>query len=79
ALQGARLASQLSEGGGSSAVVPPGPQAEEIRPAQLAQQLEEPGTVMLDFTNRANFVARHIPGPWWLTPSQLGQALEAIP
>ncbi|PCR31579.1 hypothetical protein CQA89_32940, partial [Klebsiella pneumoniae] len=25
------------------------------------------------------FVARHIPGAWWLTRSQLRQALEAIP
>ena len=47
--------------------------------ARLAQQLEEPGTVVLDFTTSANFVARHIPGAWWLTRSQLRQALEAIP
>lgn len=56
-----------------AAEVPPGPQAEEISPAQLAQQLEEPGTVVLDFTTSANFVARHIPGAWWLTRSQLRQ------
>ncbi|PLM50021.1 sulfurtransferase, partial [Klebsiella pneumoniae] len=72
-------ASQLSERGVPAAEVPPGPQAEEISPAQLAQQLEEPGTVVLDFTTSANFVARHIPGAWWLTRSQLRQALEAIP
>lgn len=47
--------------------------------AQMAQQQEEPGTVVLDFTTSANFVARHIPGAWWLTRSQLRQALEAIP
>ncbi len=35
--------SQLSERGVPAAEVPPGPQAEEISPAQLAQQLEEPG------------------------------------
>ena len=63
--------SQLSERGVPAAEVPPGPQAEEISPAQLAQQLEEPGTVVLDFTTSANFVARHIPGAWWLTRSQL--------
>ncbi len=34
--------SQLSERGVPAAEVPPGPQAEEISPAQLAQQLEEP-------------------------------------
>ena len=72
-------ASQLSERGVPAAEVPPGPQAEEISPAQLAQQLEEPGTVVLDFTTSANFVARHIPGAWWLTRSQLRQALEVIP
>lgn len=71
--------SQLSERGVPAAEVPPGPQAEEISPAQLAQQLEESGTVVLDFTTSANFVARHIPGAWWLTRSQLRQALEAIP
>ncbi|EOY0951078.1 rhodanese-like domain-containing protein [Klebsiella pneumoniae] len=71
--------SQLSERGVPAAEVPPGPQAEEISPAQLAQQLEEPGTVVLDFTTSANFVARHIPGAWWLTRSQLRQALEVIP
>lgn len=35
--------------------------------------------MVLDFTTSANFVARHIPGAWWLTRSQLHQALEAIP
>ncbi|MCS5969116.1 hypothetical protein LNP26_22825 [Klebsiella variicola subsp. variicola] len=34
-------ASQLSERGVPAADVPPGPQAEEISPAQLAQQLDE--------------------------------------
>lgn len=68
-----------SERGVPAAEVPPGPQAEEISPAQLAQQLEESGTVVLDFTTSANFVARHIPGAWWLTRSQLRQALEVIP
>ena len=72
-------ASQLSERGVPAAEVPPGPQAEEISPAQLAQQLDEPGTVVLDFTTSANFVARHIPGAWWLTRSQLRQALDVIP
>ncbi len=35
--------------------------------------------MVLDFTTSANLVARHIPGAWWLTRSQLRQALEAIP
>ncbi len=76
-LRGGRQA--LYPQGQLAAEVPPGPQAEEISPAQLAQQLEEPGTVVLDFTTSANFVARHIPGAWWLTRSQLRQALDVIP
>ncbi|KJF76177.1 hypothetical protein UA44_23095, partial [Klebsiella aerogenes] len=63
----------------SAASVPPAPQADEITPAQLAEQLREPGTVVLDFTTSANYVARHIPGAWWLARSQLRQALERIP
>ncbi|PMC13907.1 sulfurtransferase, partial [Klebsiella aerogenes] len=70
---------QLSERGVPPASVPPAPQAEEITPAQLAEQLREPGTVVLDFTTSANYVARHIPGAWWLARSQLRQALELIP
>ncbi|HHG8772973.1 TPA: rhodanese-like domain-containing protein, partial [Raoultella planticola] len=42
-------------------------------------RLREPGTVVLDFTTSANYVARHIPGAWWLVRSQLKQALEVIP
>jgi rhodanese-related sulfurtransferase len=52
---------------------------EEISAPQLAQQLREPGTVVLDFTTSANYVARHIPGAYWLIRSQLRQALEVIP
>ncbi|EMI5803555.1 rhodanese homology domain-containing protein [Klebsiella aerogenes] len=70
---------QLSERGLPPASVPPAPQVEEIAPLQLAEQLREPGTVVLDFTTSANYVARHIPGAWWLARSQLRQALELIP
>lgn len=69
----------FSERGIPVASVPPGPQAAEISPRQLAEQLREPGTVVLDFTTSANYVARHIPGAYWLVRSQLRQALEAIP
>jgi rhodanese-related sulfurtransferase len=34
---------------------------------------------VLDFTTSANYVARHIPGAYWLIRSQLRQALEVIP
>lgn len=69
----------FNERGTPAISVPPGPQAEEISPLQLAEQLREPGTVVLDFTTSANYVARHIPGAYWLVRSQLHQALETIP
>ncbi|HHT0213230.1 rhodanese homology domain-containing protein [Klebsiella michiganensis] len=72
-------AEDFSERGTPAAKVPPGSQAEEISPQQLAEQLRVPGTVLLDFTTSANYVARHIPGAYWLVRSQLRQALEVIP
>lgn len=72
-------AEDFSERGTPAGRVPPGPQAEEIAPQQLAAQLREPGTVVLDFTTSANYVARHIPGAYWLVRSQLRQALEVQP
>lgn len=72
-------AEDFSERGTPAGRVPPGPQAEEISAQQLAEQLREPGTVVLDFTTSANYVARHIPGAYWLIRSQLRQALEVIP
>ena len=47
-------AEDFSERGTPAGRVPPGPQAEEIAPHQLAAQLREPGTVVLDFTTSAN-------------------------
>lgn len=72
-------AEDFSERGTPAGRVPPGPQAEEIAPQQLAAQLRDPGTVVLDFTTSANYVARHIPGAYWLVRSQLRQALEVLP
>ncbi|MDD9653822.1 rhodanese homology domain-containing protein [Klebsiella pasteurii] len=72
-------AEDFSERSTPAGRVPPGPQAEEISAQQLAEQLREPGTVVLDFTTSANYVARHIPGAYWLIRSQLRQALEVIP
>ena len=65
--------------GAAIAELPPAPIAEEISPQQLADDLTQDGTVLLDFTTSANYIARHIPGAWWLTRSQLPQALENIP
>ncbi|MRT51287.1 rhodanese homology domain-containing protein [Raoultella sp. RIT712] len=72
-------AAHFSERGVPAASVPPAPQADEIDDEQLAAQLLTPGTVVLDFTTSANYVARHIPGAYWLVRSQLKQALETIP
>ncbi|HAT1610429.1 TPA: rhodanese-related sulfurtransferase [Raoultella planticola] len=69
----------FSERGTPAGSVPPAPQAEEISPLQLAEQLRKPGTVVLDFTTSANYVARHIPGAYWLIRSQLRQALQVLP
>ncbi|HIG8797864.1 TPA: rhodanese homology domain-containing protein [Raoultella terrigena] len=69
----------FSERGVPAASVPPAPVAKEIAPQRLAELLNEPGTVVLDFTTSANYAARHIPGAWWLVRSELRQALEAIP
>ncbi|TCW09850.1 rhodanese-related sulfurtransferase [Raoultella sp. BIGb0138] len=72
-------AAHFSERGHPAASVPAAPEVEEIAPQQLAERLREPGTVVLDFTTSANYVARHIPGAWWLVRSRLKQALEVIP
>ncbi|VFS60971.1 Uncharacterised protein [Raoultella planticola] len=55
-------AANFSERGVPPARLPVAPAAEEIDASQLAALLREPGTVVLDFTTSANYVARHIPG-----------------
>ncbi|VEI65491.1 molybdopterin biosynthesis protein MoeB [Serratia rubidaea] len=72
-------ADDFSEQGDPAAVLPPAPPADEITPAQLAELLEQPGTVLLDFTTSANYVARHIPGAYWVIRSRLPLALENLP
>ncbi|MCR0997836.1 rhodanese homology domain-containing protein [Serratia rubidaea] len=72
-------ADDFSEQGDPAAVLPPAPPADEITPAQLAELLEQPGTVLLDFTTSANYVARHIPGAHWVIRSRLPLALENLP
>ncbi|WDY60461.1 rhodanese-related sulfurtransferase [Pseudomonas sp. PSKL.D1] len=55
------------------------PTASEIGVAQLADWLQEDGTVLLDFTTSANYVKRHIPGAHWAIRAQLAEALEHVP
>ncbi|PQH16263.1 rhodanese homology domain-containing protein [Raoultella ornithinolytica] len=72
-------AANFSERGVPAASLPAAPAAEEIDASRLAALLREPGTVVLDFTTSANYVARHIPGAYWLIRSRLKQALALIP
>ena len=59
--------------------LPAVPTADEIDVRQLAQWLDEDGTVVLDFTTSANYVKRHIPGAWWAIRAQLPEVLERTP
>ena len=72
-------AKSFSERGQPALRLPPAPAATAITPLELKTLLREPGTVVLDFTTSASYVARHIPGARWLVRSQLKQALETIP
>ncbi|MGI4855832.1 MAG: rhodanese homology domain-containing protein [Janthinobacterium lividum] len=49
--------------------------------AQLAALLDDPasGTLLLDFTASARYVARHIPGAYWLLRSRLADDLRELP
>lgn len=71
-------AADFSETGAWQAPLPAVPVAEEISPQTLAQWLETPGTLVLDFTASANYVQRHIPGAWWALRSQLAESLAGI-
>ncbi|MCU7649649.1 rhodanese-related sulfurtransferase [Pseudomonas piscis] len=71
--------SDFSVRGAWQTPLPDSPAVEEISPRTLADWLREPGTLVLDVTASANHVQRHIPGAWWVLPSQLAQALEQLP
>ncbi|WP_236183669.1 rhodanese-related sulfurtransferase [Pseudomonas protegens] len=71
--------SDFSVRGPWQAPLPDTSPAEEISPRTLATWLQEPGTLVLDFTASANYVQRHIPGAWWALPSQLQEALAQLP
>ncbi|WP_049870538.1 rhodanese-related sulfurtransferase [Pseudomonas cremoricolorata] len=72
-------ADDFSQTGDWQPPLPAQPQVDTIDPAQLAQWLQQPGTVLLDFTTSANYVKRHIPGAHWVIRAQLAQALERLP
>lgn len=59
--------------------LPERPAVQSIDVEQLADWLEEDGTVVLDFTTSANYVNRHIPGAHWVIRAQLVEALERLP
>ncbi|WP_047302311.1 rhodanese-related sulfurtransferase [Pseudomonas fluorescens] len=72
-------ASDFSVRGPWQAPLPDTAPAEEISPRTLAAWLEQPGTLVLDVTASANYVQRHIPGAWWVLPSQLQESLARLP
>ncbi|WP_434771610.1 rhodanese-related sulfurtransferase [Pseudomonas entomophila] len=59
--------------------LPARPEVDEIDVEQLARWLQDDGTVLLDFTTSAHYVARHIPGAHWAIRAQLPAALERVP
>ncbi|MCO7608788.1 rhodanese-like domain-containing protein [Pseudomonas chlororaphis] len=71
--------SDFSVRGPWQAPLPDTAPAEEISPRTLAAWLEQPGTLVLDVTASANYVQRHIPGAWWVLPSQLQESLAQLP
>lgn len=71
--------SGFSASGEWQAPLPELPAASEISVEQLADWLEDDGTVLLDFTTSANYVKRHIPGAHWAIRAQLPEALERLP
>jgi rhodanese-related sulfurtransferase len=49
-----------------------------VSPAELAAQLNLPGTLLLDFASSAQHVRAHVPGAHWALRAQLGQWLPAL-
>lgn len=72
-------AADFAEQGPGPAPLPELPVVASIEPSQLADWLEQGGTLLLDFTSSANYRRRHIPGAYWALRSQLPQALERLP
>ena len=69
----------FSETGEWPVPLPALPPVTEVGVEQLDRWLQEPGTVLLDFTTSANYVKRHIPGAHWAIRAQLPQVLEHLP
>jgi rhodanese-related sulfurtransferase len=61
--------------------LPPPPETASVKPAELAQWLQDPQskTVVLDFTASANYVKRHIPGAWFAIRSDIDAAVRKLP
>ncbi len=72
-------ASAFSERGPWQPPVPAPSAFEAIEVETLVQWQAQGQVQVLDFTSSAQYVARHIPGAWWLLRSQLRDGLAAIP
>ena len=71
--------SQFTDAGPWQPPQTPPPAVPWISPAELALQLQQPGTLVLDFSTSAHHVKAHIPGAHWLLRAQLGQVLQHLP
>ncbi|MCY0387402.1 rhodanese homology domain-containing protein [Robbsia sp. Bb-Pol-6] len=80
----AATSSDFSETGATSHAAPAGDIANacpSLSCTQLSGLLSDPasGTLVLDFTTSARYVARHIPGAYWLLRSRLAADLRELP
>ncbi|NUU66253.1 rhodanese-related sulfurtransferase [Enterobacteriaceae bacterium BIT-l23] len=69
----------FSQSGPTPPEHPPLPQVEEIDANALQARLIRRQAIVLDFTASASYVARHIPGAFWLQREQLAQVLTQLP
>lgn len=58
---------------------PPLPDVAWISVERLAAIVDDPATLVVDFTTHARFKAGHIPGAWWALRSQLAEAVARLP
>ncbi|WP_394792495.1 rhodanese-related sulfurtransferase [Rhodoferax sp.] len=81
-LDGSPAADWSETGQPAAAVPPPEGHTEWISPAQLSTWLQgdtAAETVVLDMTTSVNYVKRHIPGAWYISRTDLADALAKVP
>ncbi len=72
--------SDLTEKGAWQAPLPNLPQVETVDANTLSSWLKsDSNTLVIDFSNHANYVKGHIPCSWYALRSQLADALQKIP